>query len=76
MFDDHMHMDAYIRHICQATHFYLRNIGAIQNLLLDCAVEQRIHSLVTSLRDYCNSLLYGVPGYKLKRLQRMSHIAA
>ena len=76
MFDDHMHMDAHISHICRTTHFHLRNIGAIRNLLTDSAVEQLIHSLVMSHLDYCNSLLYGVPGYKLKRFQRRQNIAA
>ena len=76
MFDDHMQMDAHISHICRTIHFHLCNIGAIRNLLTDSATEQLIHSLVTSRLDYCNSLLNGVPGYKLKRFQRMQNIAA
>ena len=64
MFDDNMQMDAHISHICRTTHFHLRNIGAIRNLLTDSATEQLIHSLVMSRHDYCNSLLNGVPGYK------------
>ena len=76
MFDDHMQMDAHISHICRTIHFHLRNIGAIRNLLTDSATEQLIHSLVTSRLDFCNSLLNGVPGYKLKRVQRMQNIAA
>ena len=31
---------------------------------------------MTSRLDYCNSLLNGVPGYKLKCVQRMQNIAA
>ena len=76
MFDDHMQMDAHISHICRTIRFHLRNIGAIRNLLTDSATEQLIHSLGTSRLDYCNSLLNGVPGYKLKRAQRMQNIAA
>ena len=34
-----------------------------------------MHALVTSRIDYCNSLLYGVPGYKLNKLQRVHNIA-
>jgi len=30
---------------------------------------------VSSRIDYCNSLLYGLPDYKLKRLQRVQNIA-
>ena len=69
-------MDAHISYICRTIHFHLRNIGAIRNLLTDSATEQLIHSLVTSRLDYCNSLLNGVPDYKLKRVQRMQNIAA
>ena len=75
MFDDHMQMDAHISYICRTIHFHLLNIGAIRNLLTDSATEQLIHSLVTSRLDYCNSLLNEVPGYKLKRVQRMQNIA-
>ena len=76
MFDQHMLMDAHISYVCRSTHFHLRNIGAIRDLLPCSAVEQLIHSLVTSRLDYCNSLLYGVPAYKLARIQRMQNIAA
>ena len=76
MFDDHMQMDAHISYICRAIHFHLRNIGAIRNLLTDSATEQLIHYFVTSRLDYCNSLLNGVPDYKLKRVQRMQNISA
>ena len=37
MFDDHIQMDAHISHICRTTHFHLRKIGAIRNLLTDSA---------------------------------------
>ena len=75
MFDDHMQMDhAHIIHICLTTHLHLRNIGAISNLLIDSAIEQLIHSLVTSRLDHCNYLLNGMPGYKLKHIQRMQNI--
>ena len=76
MFDDHMHMDAHIIRISQTTHFHLHNIGAIRNNLADSGVEQLIISLVTSHLEYCNSLIYGVTGYKLKYLQIMQNIAA
>ena len=74
--DAHMQMDAHISHICRTTHFHLRITGAIRNLPTDSATEQLIHYLVTSQLDYRNSLLNGVPDYKLKRIQRMQNIAA
>ena len=76
MFDDHMQIDAHVSHICRTTHFHLRSIGAVRNLLTESVTEQLIHSLVMPRLDYCNSLLNRVQGYKLKRLQRMQNIAA
>ena len=76
MLDDHFAMDAHISNICRSTHFHIRNIGAIRDLLTPSAAAQLVHSLVTSRVDYCNALLLGVPDYKIKRLQRMHNIAA
>ena len=76
MLDDHFAMDAHISNICRSTHFHIRNIGAIRDLLTISAAAKMVHSLVTSRVDYCNALLLGVPDYKIKRLQRMHNIAA
>ena len=75
-FDSHVAMDNQITNVCHALHFHLRNIGAIRKLLSDTAVAQLVHALVSSRLDFCNSLLYGIPDTKLKRLQRMQNIAA
>ena len=76
MLDSHFTMDAQINSLCRATHFHLRNIAAIRDHLTTAATEQLIHSLVSSRLDYCNSLLYGVPQYKINYLQRVQNIAA
>ena len=76
IFDSHMSMDAHVKNICRNTHFHLRNIGAIRQLLPVSGAEQLMHALVTSRLDYCNSLLYGLPDNKIKRLQRIQNIAA
>ena len=76
MFDYNHKMDIHISSVCRATHFHLRNIGAIRSHLTDSATASLVHSLVTSRLDYCNSLLYGLPDNQLKnRLQRMQNIA-
>jgi len=76
MLDGQFSMDTQIGHLCRSIHFHIRNIGAIRSLLTRSATEQLVHSLVTSRLDYCNSLLYGIPGYQKDRLQRMQNIAA
>ena len=76
MLDSHFTMDTQINHLCRAIHFHLRNIAAIRDHLTSSATEQLIHSLVSLRLDYCNSLLYGVPKYKIKYLQRVQNIAA
>ena len=35
-----------------------------------------IHALITSLVDYCNSLLYGLPATQLNKIQRVLNAAA
>ena len=53
---------------------YLRNIGAVRSHLPDSAAVQLV--LITSRLDYCNSLLYCIPKYKMDRFQRVHNIAA
>ena len=71
MFDKNACMDDQITSLCRSAHFHLRNIRAIRNLLTDSAAAQLVHALVTARIDYCNSLLYGIPDYKLTKLQRV-----
>lgn len=75
MFDKNACMDDQITSLCRSAHFHLRNIRAIRNLLTDSAAAQLVHALVTARIDYCNSLLYGIPDYKLTKLQRVHNIA-
>ena len=71
-----MTMDCQIQNVCRSTLFHIRNISAIRRLIPQSAAAALVHSLVTSRLDYCNSLLYGVPAYKLNQLQRVQNIAA
>ena len=53
--------------ICKSTHFHLRSIGRIQNLLTFDATAQLIHALITTCLDFCNSILYNLPNNKIER---------
>ena len=69
-------MECQIQNICKSAYFHLRNIGAVRSHLPDSATVQLVHALITSRLDYCNSLLYGKPKYKMDRLQCVHNIAA
>ena len=75
MFDKHADMTKHISSVCRSAHFHLRNINMIRPLLTNDATAQLIHALITSRLDYCNSLLYGLPDCKIKKLQRIQNIA-
>ena len=47
--------------ICKSTHFHLRGIRRIRNLLTFDATAQLIHALITSCSDFCNSIIYNLP---------------
>ena len=76
IFDDCLSLDAHISNICRSTHFHLRNIGQIRNLLTFNATAQRVHALITTRLDFCNSILYNLPNNKIERLQRIQNQAA
>ena len=61
------------RHADQSTHFHLRGIGRIRNLLTFDATAQLIHALITSRLDFCNSILYNLPNKQIERLQRIQN---
>ena len=54
----------HITAICRSTHFHIRNIGKIRNLLSYDACSTIIHALISCRLDYCNSILYNVPKSK------------
>ena len=66
----------FIISVCRSTHFHLRGIGRIRNLLTVDATAQLIHTLITSRLDFCNSILYNLPNNKIKILQRIQNQAA
>ena len=76
VFDQYLTFHDHISGICKSTHFHLRGIGRIRNLLTFDATAQLIHALITSRLDFCNSILYNLPNKQIERLQRMQNQAA
>ena len=76
VFDHHMTMHENITKTCASCYFHLRNISSIRDSLTDEATIQLVHAFASSRIDYCNSLLYEIPEYAIKRLQRVQNLAA
>ena len=74
--DQSLSMVPHVMAICKSSFFHLRNIGLICKFITLEATTLLIHAFVTSKLDYCNSLLYGLPNYLLKRLQHVQNAAA
>ena len=75
-FDSCMNMDTHITKTCISAFFYLYNIRHIRKYLNIECTEKLVHAFVTSRLDYCNSLLYGVPDYQIRKLQRVMNASA
>ena len=73
IFDQFLNFNDNITAICRSTHFHIRNIDRIRNLLSYYACSPIIHVLVSCRLDYCNSILYNVPKSKADRLQKLQN---
>ena len=69
-------MVPHVNAVCQSSFFHLRNIGFIRKYLTYDAAKIIIHAFVVSKLDYCNSLLYGLPSYLIRKLQHVQNSAA
>ena len=76
VFDQYLTFHDHISGICKSTHFRLRGIGRIRNLLTFDATTLLIHALITSRLDFCNSILLNLPTNQNERLQRIQNQAA
>ena len=78
VFDQYLTFHDHISGICKFTHFHLRGIGRIRNLLILTfdATAQLIHVLIISRLDFCNSILYNFPNKQIEILQRIQNQAA
>ena len=76
MFDPHMTMEAQVSSVVKSVSYNIRNIGRIRRYLTMDSAKKLVNAAVTSRLDYCNSLLSGIAGTQLKRLQRVQKAAA
>ena len=67
VFDQYLTFHDHISGICKSTHFHLRSIGKIRNLLTFDATAHLIHALITTRLDFCNSIFYNLPNKQIER---------
>ena len=75
-FDDQLAVAVRFTKLCRAAFCHLHIIRRTRKYLSMDSAATRIHSFVSSRRDYCNSLLYGVPKHHIDNLQRVQSAAA
>lgn len=68
-----MHSQIYA--VVKSSYYQLYRLGKIRKQLTASATKTMVHSLVISHLDYANSLLAGLPAYKLKSLQASQDLA-
>ena len=76
IFDSTISMSSHISSISRSLNYRLRNIGRIRRYIDEDTCNHALPSLVISLIDYCNSLLYGLSAKDMKKLQKVQNIAA
>lgn len=70
-----------IRQLCQlvfqiSASFALYKIGKIRNILDRSTAKKLIHTFLTSHLYYCNSLMFGLPAYEIRKVRLIQNSTA
>ena len=76
IFDEQMRMEKQVGQLCKSAWLYLYKISKILQYLTTDQEETMVHAFVTTKLDLNNSLLAGLPGYVIHRLQLVQNAAA
>jgi hypothetical protein len=76
MVDSQLTMADHVAAVCRSCFFQLRQLRTIRSSLTIDATKTLVNAFVSSRLDYCNSLLAGVTGGLLKKLQYVQNAAA
>jgi hypothetical protein len=76
IFDFKPNFEKQISSITKSCTYSLRSIARIRRMLPYSVAEVLIHALISSRLDYCNSLLFGLPEYLLRKLQLLQNSSA
>ena len=72
-FDNYLTFDSHISRVIQTCNMNLRNLWVIGSKLSFALKKQLVHCLLFSKIDYCNGLLYNLPAFQIKRLQKLQN---
>ena len=71
-----MNISSHIIKTCGSFFYFLYNVRHIRKYLSGECTEKLVHAFITSRLDCCNSLLYRVPEYHIRKLQRVMNASA
>ena len=71
-----MKLKGQVNQTVKSVSYHLHNLAKIRKYLSRSACESLTHAIISSRLDFCNSLLYGLPKYEIKRLQKLQNTAA
>ena len=75
LFDENMTLSPHINNTCKTAFYYIHNIRRIRKYLSVETARTLVHVVVIGRRNYCNSLLYGLPMRSISELQRVQNAA-
>ena len=76
VFDQNFNFRKQITQVCSSCRYHIRDLRRIRRHLSLQSAKSLACALVTSRLDYCNSLLYGVAGGDIARLQQIQDTLA
>ena len=76
IFDSDMSLTSQVNLVCKSSHFHIRDIRRIRNLIPLSIAITLANSLVSSRLDYCNSLYFGMSKQNIQKLQRVQNSLA
>ena len=74
--DNHLTFEKHVNNVVRSAFLKIREISFYRPYLTKEAARTLVHAYVTNRIDYCNSLLYGLPDYLIKKLQSVLNTAA
>ena len=75
-FGFYMSLTSQVNLVCKSSHFHIRDIRRIRNLIPLSIAITLANSLVSSRLDYCNSLYFGMSKQNIQKLQRVQNSPA